>query len=182
MKLQLSTLSHKNLPTLLIALLFVALYVFGVWYVKHLHGIVNAQATELAAETTREASLHNLGGFLQSLSADQSRLASLFITPAAAVGLIERIEQLGDDVGAIVSISGVTIDDKNAETGEGTMVMNVAAEGSWRKMTQLLALLDTLPFASRVERASFIRSGDTESGGAVWSLRAVVHVPLRRSS
>lgn len=181
MKLSPPNISHRDLYTLLAAVLLLAFYLFGVWYIKHLEADVRAQATQLALETTQERSMRSLSGFLAELSLDEGRLSSFFVAPEDAVGLIEQMEELGDLVNAPVSISGVHIEGENTETGEGTMVMNISAEGAWTEVTRLLALLDTFPFASLVDNVTLTRGARSEEeSGQVWLLRAVMHVTLRK--
>jgi hypothetical protein len=181
MKLAFPHISNKDIPTILITIAFLAAYIFGVWYVRHLEGVVHAQALELAAETRRETSMRSLAGFLAELSSDEDHLSSFFIAPDEAVLMIERVEGLGALVGVPVSISDVRIKDENADTGEGTMVMSISGEGTWRQTTKLIALLDELPSASLIESAMLVRGGkEGEDGQQMWSLRVTLQVFLRR--
>ncbi|MBP9771940.1 MAG: hypothetical protein KBD16_03390 [Candidatus Pacebacteria bacterium] len=173
--------SRKNAVTILIAILFLGAYGAALFYTKRLERDVRTKATELAGEITREASMESLGGFLDELAVDQKRLEGFFVSPDAAVSMIETVEALGTTIGAKISISGVEVVEPNAE-GEGTMIMTINAEGSWREMTRLLALLDTFPFASHTQNASLLRGGSDEGSEArAWSLRSEFHIFLRRS-
>jgi hypothetical protein len=178
MKLSFSNFSNKNVALSLLAALLVALYAFGVWYVKSLANDVRAQAVELSLETTRETSMRSLSGFLADLTGDEKKLSSFFVAPDNAVMMIETIERLGNLVGAPVSISGVRIEEQNQDTGEGTMTMNVSAEGTWREVSELLALLDTFPFASSVDNVTLVQIGEEKE--QVWSFRAIMSVALRK--
>lgn len=170
----------KNTTITLVALLCLALYAAGLWYIGHLEREVKQQARDLAFETRREASLRTLGGFLEDVREDSAELSSFFAAPEAAVAVIEQVEGLGDLVGVSVVISGVHIVDEIEDTGEGTLVMDVAAEGPWANVLSLARLLDTFPFASHIDEMSFRRSAPKEDGTMSWSLRATMYLLLRR--
>ncbi len=161
-------------------LLFVALYAGGIWYVNRLEATVRVQASELAFEVNREASLKSLGGFLKDVQEDAATIASFFIAPEAAVTVIEGVENLGTVVGAPVKISGVRILDEDETTGEGTMVMDIEAEGSWNKMMTLAGLLDAFPFASKIDVMSFRRGASEKDGPTTWTLRTKMQLTLRK--
>ncbi len=172
--------SQKNIPTIIAVILFLGLYGGAIFYTKQLEHDVRTRTSELATEVTREASMERLGGFLDELAKDQMRLSDFFVSPKDAVLMIEQVEALGDVVGVPVVISGVSLVDENAETGEGTMVMKIGARGTWRAMSHLLALLDTFPFVSHVESVSLLMSEPEKKGGApLWSFRGELHLSLR---
>jgi hypothetical protein len=139
-----------------------------------------AQAAELAAEVRREESMQTLGGLLRDLSADTMKLDAFFVAPEGAVGVIEEIEALSLVVGVPISVADVRIQDQDPATGEGVLSMDVAAAGSWRSMTHLLALLDALPFQSELDSATLTLISTEEEASAPWSFRALLLVPLRR--
>lgn len=180
MKLSLPKPSLKNASVTLMAMVFAAVYVAGIWYVGRLEDMVRVQASDLAFEVNREASLKDLGGFLEDVEEDAATVASFFVAPEAAVTVIERVESLGDVAGAPVEISGVHIIDEDEQTGEGTMVMDIKAEGSWSKMMMLARLLDTFPFASRIDTMAFRRGAAAEDGAIVWTLRTTMQLTLRK--
>jgi hypothetical protein len=181
MKLSLPDISHKSIPAIVAALLLALVYCGGVWYVKRLERTVEAQASELSLELTREASMRSLAGFLEELKPDAQRLSSFFVAPDDAVATIERVEGLGDLAGAPVSIGGVRIEGEDPETREGSMITDVAAAGTWREIMRLLALIDTLPFASALENVSLTSGGVAgEDSERQWSLRGTLRVTLRR--
>jgi hypothetical protein len=180
MKITLPKPSLKNASIMLVTILFVALYAGGIWYVHRLETMVRQQASDLAFEVKREASLRNLGGFLEDVQEDAATVASFFIAPEAAVTVIERVENLGSVVGVPVLISGVRILGEDEITGEGTMVMDVAAEGSWNTVLTLAELLDTFPFASKIDAMSIRRGAPEENGTTAWTLRATIQLMLRK--
>jgi hypothetical protein len=159
---------------------FITLYAGGLWYVHHLKAAVQQSASDLAEETAREASLRNLGSLVGEVEGDAQALSSFFIHPDHAVDVIEAVEALGRRLGTKVTISNVKIEDKNSDTGEGIMVINVAAEGSWRTMMDLAKLLDTFPSVSRIDNLTLSREDSTPEGGTSWQLRATVRLWLRR--
>ena len=164
-----------------IAIVFAAIYVGALVTLSRSQKAVAAQASELAAEVQREESTQILASLLKDLSEDTSKLDAFFISPEGAVSVIEDIEGLSSVVGASISVADVHIEDENAETGEGTLTMNVSAEGSWRSMRHLLTLLDTLPFQSELTSVTLTLVSDEDSEAAAqWSLRGLVRVSLRR--
>jgi hypothetical protein len=179
MKLSLPKPSLKNASITLVTLIVVAVYAGGIWYVGRLEGAVRQQASDLAFEVKREASLRDLGGFLEDVREDAATLASFFVAPEDAVTVIERVEGLGTVAGAPVEISGVRILDEDERTGEGTMVMDVNAVGSWNSVMRLAQLLDTFPFASRIDDMSFRRGAAAEGGSTMWMFRATMQLTLR---
>ncbi len=164
-----------------IAIVFAAIYVGALVTLSRSQKAVAAQASELAAEVRREESTQILAALLEDLSGDTSKLDAFFISPDGAVGVIEDIEALSSVIGAPLSVADVRIEDENAETGEGTLSMNVSAEGSWRSTTHLLTLLDTLPFQSELNSVTLTLINDEDSDAAAqWSFRGLVRVSLRR--
>lgn len=167
--------------TTLVAVLLAGIYVGALVFLSRTQKAVASQAAEIAGEARREGSMHALSDLLKDLSGETSKLDAFFISPDGAVGVIEDIETLSSIVGAPVSVSDVRIEDQNAKTGEGTLLMNVAASGSWRSVTHLLALLDALPFQSELGSATLtLVDADNEDSDARWSLRGLLKVSLRR--
>lgn len=181
MKLALPVPSRKSLPALITMLVFVGVYVSGLWYVRHLEGVVRTKSAELGLAMARETALRNMGGFLEEIKADAAMLDSFFASPDQAVTAIEQVEGLGALLGTTVRISNVRIDDKNAETGEGIMTMDITAGGSWGAINDLMALLDAFPYASRIDEAEVTKIADAaEDGSSQWRLRAHMRLWLRR--
>lgn len=139
------------------------------------------QAAELAGEVRREGSMHALIGLLKDLSQDTARINAFFVSPDRAISVIEDIEALSSVVGVTIAVADVRIQDQNTATGEGMLSMNVAASGSWRSMAHLLLLLDALPFQSELDSVTLtLVSADEGDASAQWSLRGLLHVPLRQ--
>ncbi len=161
-----------------VATLLAGVYIGALIVLSHSQEVVAAQAVELEAEARREKSMHTLSDLLRDLSEYTTKLDSFFISPDGAVSVIEDIEALSSVVSVPVTVSDVHIEDQDAKTGEGTLSMNIAAAGSWRSITHLLVLLDSLPFQSKLESVTLT----FEDGGenAQWSFRGLLTVSLRR--
>lgn len=163
-----------------VVVLLVGTYGAGLIVLDRAKGTIATQATELAAEVRREESVHILSDLLEDLSEETTKLNAFFVPPEGAVGAIERVEALSSSVGVPVSASDVHIQDRDPLTGEGTLFLNVATEGSWRSVTRVLMLLDTLPFQSRLQSVVLsLINGDDESP-ARWSFKGLLAVPLRQ--
>ncbi len=159
-----------------IALVLVVGYGVAVWFVSSQTARIEEQAKELQGEIRREESLRKLGGFLNDLSDEQEALRSYVVSPAETVTSIEQIEKLADVIGAPITIDGVRLEEVGND-GEGELRMIVSSEGSWKKMIQLVSLLDTLPFASIIDDVNLVAVGDEKK--PQWILRASLHTMIR---
>lgn len=167
--------------TTLVAVLLAGIYVGALVVLSRTQKAVASQVAELAGDVQREESMQALSGLLEDLSGETATLDAFFVSPDGAVGVIEDIEALSSTVGASIGVSDVHIEEADTTTGEGTLLMNVTASGSWRSMTHLLVLLDALPFQSELESATLTLVGDeSEDTSAQWSLRGLLKVSLRR--
>lgn len=152
-------------------------YIAFAVHIGSIRRAVEIQMSELAQEAEREQSLHTTSGLLADLSEERVALDSFFITPGAEVLFIERIEALGATAGAVITVRDVRLENAN-EAGEGTLMLGLVAQGTWREITHLLALLDTLPFESELTTATLTRSGDVEAGS--WTLQTTLEATVRR--
>lgn len=163
-----------------VAVVFAAVYGGALVLLFGARDTIATQATELANEMRREESMHTLSDLLKDLSSETEKLNAFFVAPDGAVGAIERVEALSAVVGFPVTASDVHIENQDPVTGEGTLFLNVAVEGTWRSVMHALALLDTLPFQSTLESASLAVVDSDDKRAARWSLKSLLKIPLRR--
>ncbi len=180
MKLSLHIPSGKTAFTFLVMLVCVALYASGMWYIHHLKTLVGEKASQLATETTRETSLRHAGGFLSEIGSETAALDSFFVTPEDKVTAIEEAEGLGTSLGVPVKISNARIVGAD-EAGEGIMLFDLSAEGSWATVTDLAALLDTFPYASKIDEMTLDKiAAASEETPSKWRLRTTMQLWLRK--
>lgn len=164
-----------------IVVVLAAVYVGALVTLVRFEKALATQAADLAREVRREGSMHELSGLLEDLSEDTAQIDTFFISPGNAVSVIEDIEALSSVVGASITVADVRIQDRDEATGDGTLSMNVAADGSWRSMVHLLSLLDALPFQSELDSVTLtLVEASEEDASARWSVRGLLRVPLRQ--
>lgn len=150
----------------------------GMFYMMRQQRLIDEHMDLLAREAGREQSMQGVVSLLEDVREEQEAIATFFISPDNAVGFIELLEGLSDVVGTPVSINNVRVEGADEATGEGVLVVDVAARGSWRSVYHTLTVLTTLPVASTIRSVSLVRS-DAGDEGSVWALRATVEALLR---
>jgi hypothetical protein len=128
---------------------------------------------------------------------DRKKLASVFVTEASAIDLIESIEQIGSANRIAVNITSVERSDISkalisemalgalsnmaTSTFSGVIIAKVSIQGSWSLVMNTLVNLESLPFISFLDRVR-IDVMPAESGNRIkmWRLSVDVISPIYR--
>lgn len=89
---------------------------------------------------------------------DRARLPGLFIPAENGVEAIKAIESVGTVSGASVDISSINAADPG-DSGMGTISAAVSIGGSWKQVTEALALFETLPYDRTINQLSLRSTG-----------------------
>ncbi|MEK7579185.1 MAG: hypothetical protein AAB460_01465 [Patescibacteria group bacterium] len=162
----------------LVSFLLLVVYMGAIVFIRRTTAAVEARAAELALEVRREELTRDTSNLLKGLSKETEDLSAFFVHPGGAVTLIERIEGFSLYVGVPITIRDVSFVPLAEGSEEGAVAMRVETVGSWREMTHLLSLLDTLPFEAEVSTIVLEVVNEGEDG-TEWSLRAALTVLLR---
>jgi hypothetical protein len=164
-----------------LALLLVAGYVIVIVLTRRHYAEIKEVQQELLVQIDLERRVRDTAGVLAELSGERASAQQYFKNPDDVIGIIEELEGFGSVIGVPVSVAQVEVEGENTETREGVFVANVQSDGSWKKMSHLLALLDSLPYQSTVSQLSLDTGGiDIDTPTPIWALRATLRITLRK--
>lgn len=165
-----------------LAALLVGVYVWMVILTNGYQRQIVLTQEELLVQVERERRVRDTAGVLASFKDERQLAKTFFKNPDDVISVIEDVEGFARIVGVPVSVVQVQVENEDQETREGTLVMSIASEGSWSKMTHLIGLLDTLPYQASVTQATLDTSESVEGGksSSLWVARALVSVVLKK--
>ncbi len=163
-----------------IVTVLVGVYVFVMVRTQRSYDHIMFVQEELLIQTQLERRARDTSGTLAQLSNSHTFAQRYFRTPDDVIAVIEELEGFGTVIGAPVTVAQVQIQNENTETHEGTLIVHVAASGTWRAMSQLLSLLDTLPYHATVMQAGLETTRANDNGVPIWSLRATLAILLKQ--
>ena len=114
---------------------------------------------ERAREEDRARAVENA---LTQTEGDRAALAALLLAPDGIVAFIERIEALGRNAGASVTVDEITVEPLEASSASGHLVVRFHASGSWQQLAHLLVLVESLPLPVDLTHVRFETSGGKE--------------------
>jgi hypothetical protein len=180
-------MKHNHSTFLFMAILvgLFALSVYGYLYYKinlSLEKTAKAQSLVNSAALTKEREKTFMQTYEKTAS-KWSRLQSLFVKSGEVVNFIEAVESLGSESGSKVAISSIDADNlDNAPAGkEGSIRMNVTANGSWQSVMRALSLAETLPYKVTINnvqasasseniKSSDVKGSKVETVSKAWNL------------
>lgn len=136
-----------------------SLYLF---FFLDLIGTQNNDINELKLETAfyeeRHFEIKEMVGFLNEAKDQIEETERLFLPrkEQEIVSFIEKIEQLGLDVGVSLSMSNLSVDNRDSSTFLG---VNIDIHGEWERVTEAVALLELMPYRVSIDRLD-LRYGD----------------------
>ena len=148
----------------LLMLLSVTLFAtaFGTYLV--LSSAIRASIAELgtalehtATADTRVASARNARSLLLETADERTALAAFVIRESDVAGAIETIESAGRTANVAVSVSTAE-EEAQAWKYHAVVTLKLSARGSFKNLGTFTAILESLPFASRLEKVSFEES------------------------
>lgn len=166
----------------LVAVVCVGVYVWVFIRTNQYHAEILLTQEELLVQVERERHVRDTAGVLSSLKEERALVNTFFKTPNDIISIIEDIEGLRRVIGTPVSVLQVQVEGEDPLTREGTFVASILSEGSWKQMTQLLGLLDSLPFHARVTQATLetVERVDGAKGAPLWVVRAALSIALKK--
>ena len=169
----------KKIPFILLGVLglgVLSAYIFLWIIIDRAYTRVSALQIEIAQQEVREARAQDTGKFIEDIRDDGEVVHSFFVSRNSVVTAIETLENLEDVTGARVTISQVDAVDQTKEI-PGKLMIGLSGSGTWKQISRLLALLETLPFHSNVTYVTLTTSPSPE-GSATWSLQVRLEAQL----
>lgn len=114
-------------------------------------------AADLDREVAREAQLRSIEKLVGDVSDERAAIEAQFVSAENVVSFIDRVEALNRDIAADIAISSVTEQQPSAD-GIGSISMQLRVAGSWQSVLQAIALIETLPVATRLGSVSLTGS------------------------
>ncbi len=168
--------SMKSYRTILSVLFVIILVLFSTW--GFLMYETKKAAAELAqTETTVEMQSQALTTRvvlkkqLDETQQARIKLTSYFVSEEALVSFIEQLEALGRETGARVEVVGAT----NATT----LSLEIRIRGSFTAVFRTIELIEKIPYALTIERASINTGSDTKEA---WSANLTINLSSLNSN
>jgi hypothetical protein len=168
----------KKGPVLL-ALLFLALSCFGLWYVLKSISENKAVAKEALLvwekEESRRNELKSLDAFISKTEADRAQLDLHFAQSSNVVPFLDSLEELGQLAGAKSEVMSVEVPKDG-----GGLVVAVEAKGNFGEVYKFLELLENSPYELEFLNADIGRTGEGETKAAwegLFKIRLLTFMP-----
>ena len=123
---------------------------------------INNLKSETVVYEERYFEIKEMVGFLNESEEQIKETEKLFLLRREqdVVSFIEKIESLGSDTGVNLSMSGLSVEERNNAVFLG---VNIDINGDWESVTRAVALMELIPY--RV----FINSFDLRYGDDRWN-------------
>lgn len=186
-------INHRTMPIYLIASIIVLCTVFvayGFMYIT-VNKSVDKAAQDYSALLERQRIFvqnKTITDLVRTTATDRSRLAGTVVPSGEAVKLIEAIEAVGPQSGSAVSLPSIDVPKSNDNNNANTynVSLHVSAQGSWNSIIKAIQLIETLPYAVKINRmnldTSIISSKQTSNSKRVWTLSLIIQAPLLNAS
>lgn len=112
---------------------------------------------------SREQSMRSLRQLITDTEQERTTLSQYSVGSDGAASLIELLERDARGLGISFAIGGVSVDPK--EGPFDTLKVSMQASGSFSAVMRLLALIETIPYASTVEAITLQREENGQWGG-----------------
>lgn len=170
--------ASTKIRSFILTIAAIAVFVAGYFAYDHIRNL-NLKASEEVAlwkeDQGRKEELAMLEKKIAAIRANDSALQSMFLSEENTVRFFDTLETLADELGATTTISSLrklsagTIGTSTVER----VAMTVTVEGDWQALYNYLALLEVLPYASRLDAvtlAAVKRSnlGESSKLGQQW--------------
>lgn len=158
------------LISVLVAVVSVALFGFLVDRIFRLNRAAAQLATDIQTESERDEQLRSLGKLLEQLESEETALDIRFVDTEGIVPFIESVERMGVDAGIAVEVASVSIDpDTDTNRPHEWLKISLWAQGSWSKLFHFLMLLETVPYAVKLDQVGLTwEESDAVSSGGQW--------------
>lgn len=156
-----------------------ALYGFLFWQLKVKNERISERQNELLAQAKQESSLAAKRSLAQDTAGMREGLSALLVRRDQAVAFIESLEALGAKSGTTAAIKAVEAGKVESGTASVEELRTVLeAKGAWQNVLRFLALLELLPYASRLEQVSLSHPSAeaARAGAAEWRGQFIIRV------
>lgn len=174
-----------NRPSILMSLVASALAVCAwggvAFFIQVIHAREVATAKAIAdarQEHVSEESRGQMVSVFESTAAGRQYLTDILNVDLLA--LADRVTAVGADAGVALRVSNATPENKPltkkgaAASALSVVHLTIDAEGSFEKLFNALALLESLPIPSKIEEVNFTRADDTSD--TPWSMKVRMRV------
>ncbi len=167
--------------TAFFCVVLIGAYVVAVVVTRRQYAHIQTTQEELLVQIQLERRVRDTAGTLAELSTERAGVKDFFRAPEDIIAIIEELEGFGAYVGTPVAVLQVQVENEDPKTREGVFVVSVMSEGSWRSISHLLSLLDSLPYQSSLSQVTLDTSGvDEDTPQPRWALRATVRITLKK--
>lgn len=154
------------------ALVVLALGGYAAWFL--VVGKMGSEAVsleqEIEAKTAEASRIAGAKTALASLSANESRVRSYFVSTENVVPFLGAIGNTGDPVGADVEVVSVTADENALPHGRMTLSLRIT--GTFDAVMRTLGMLEHGPFDSFLSSVAIDSNGDA----AEWTASAILSI------
>lgn len=149
-------------PSIVILILIALSVGYGVLYMRLADGIARAESALARSNTLakRDALVRSQELFLNQNTEMREAVNALVITNDTVVYAIERIEQTAQRANVALTISAVNAVSETSWEHHEHLDIQFSASGTFARMQQFIAALESLPEAARVEEVS-LEVGDS---------------------
>lgn len=170
-------MSQKHLITIsvlsLLALGSLALWVFIGVKAHSLKDEAVSIESDMATKTSESAYLNSVRNVLKSSKSDLAAINSRFIDKDGVPSFIDLLERKAKTAGVQADFGSIVI--TPADAGGGTLKLSMTGSGTWSNIIQFISVLESLPYASRIETASF----STIDKKWTFSLEFIQHLTIK---
>lgn len=176
-------MSHTT--KILIGVSVLALAVLGANYmlfseIRQKNERTSGFSVDIELELKKEQRLRAMKQLVRDTEEKRAQLNQYFIDgESAIVDFLERIESLGDEVGAPVTIDSVSPQETEDDVAYEHLRITLSTQGAWRDVFHLFSLIESLPYSIEVEKADFSRRdkiGGENASSPQWQASFVFNV------
>lgn len=109
--------------------------------------------TDLATKTTQDAYLGSVRNALRGSKAELAAIEGRFIGKDDIPEFINMLESRASSTGVLADFGSISV--VPTESGSGMLKIHMTGSGSWSEVTSFIARLESLPYASKIESATF---------------------------
>lgn len=157
------TVTHK----LFILSLFFLFIVVGGYVFMYSHiGVLQERLLELRGELKMLETLalkkQTTETLLKSTEYERSEILKYFVSTEDPTDFLELIESSGRDAGVVLDVDSIKVEGSDSETIK-RMEISLSVQGGWEEMYHFVFLLEHLPFASHITRATLTVAKNLEN-------------------
>lgn len=125
---------------------------------------------ERAQERAAEVQLKSLATLAEETSSERGAVEGYVLEKDGVISFLSLIESLGREQGLTVETTAIEVSPLGNDTTFETVSLTVQATGGYSDITNLLDVLETLPYQSSISRVSMQRRGTTGEWAGTFAL------------